>query len=89
LSTARTIAPIAMNEHTIDVPHTPDPLSIAAKFRVLLPDLEARRGECAALVNAYPANAAYRDAYTQASAACAVPAIFWPLSWQPAQTSLA
>jgi hypothetical protein len=51
----------------------PDPLSIAAKFRVLLPDLEARRGECAALVNAYPANAADRDAYTQASAASALP----------------
>jgi hypothetical protein len=48
----------------------PDPLTIADKYRAILPDLEARRDECADLVNAYPSNTAYADAYRQASAAC-------------------
>ena len=48
----------------------PDPLDVAAKYRTILGDLNNRRDDCAALVNAYPGNAAYADAYRQASAAC-------------------
>jgi len=48
----------------------PDPLTIAAKLRDIYTSLDAQRQACSDLVNAYPTNAAYADAYRQASAAC-------------------
>lgn len=47
----------------------PDPLTVAAKLRDLLPDLTARRDDCAALVNSRPGYAPFEEAYRQASAA--------------------
>ena len=65
------LAPRAVRAYPAAMPlEPPDPLTIADKYRAILPDLNTRRDECAALVNAYPTNTAYRDAYTQASAAC-------------------